>query len=46
MTEADRKKRKKKKQQSILMAEIGKIVEKCVTATVDTALEDIFKEWK
>ena len=38
--------KKKKKQQSVLMAEIGKIVEKSLKATVDKALDDIFKDWK
>lgn len=46
MTEAERKKKKKKKQQSILMAEIGKIIEKSLKTTVDKALDDIFKDWK
>lgn len=46
MMEAERKKKKKKKQQSILMTEISKIVEKSLKATVDKALDDIFKDWK
>lgn len=46
MTQAERKKKNKKKQQSILMAEISKIVEKSLKATVDKALDDIFKDWK
>ena len=46
MTASDRKKKKKKKQESVLMAEIGKIVEKSLKATVDKALDDIFKDWK
>ena len=45
MTEAERKK-KKKKQQSIIQAQINKIVEKSLKATVDQALKEIFKDWK
>lgn len=45
MTEAERKK-KKKKQQSIIQAQINKIVEKSLKATVDQALNEIFKDWK
>ena len=45
MTEAERKK-KKKKQQSIVQAQINKIVEKSLKATVDQALDEIFKDWK
>ena len=45
MTEAERKK-KKKKQQSILQAEINKIIEKSLQAAVDQAMDEIFKDWK
>ena len=45
MTEQERKK-KKKKQQSILQAEINKIIEKSLQAAVDQALDEIFKDWK
>ena len=45
MTEAERKK-KKKKQQSIIQTQINKIVEKSLKATVDQALNEIFKDWK
>ena len=45
MTEAERKK-KKKKQQSIIQAQINEIVEKSLKATVDQALNEIFKDWK
>ena len=45
MTEAERKK-KKKKQQSIIQAQINKIVEKSLKATVDQVLKEIFKDWK
>ena len=44
MTEAERK--KKKKQQSIIQAQINKIIEKSLKATVDQALDEIFKDWK
>ena len=45
MTEAERKK-KKKKQQSIIQAQINKIIEKSLKATVEQALDEIFKDWK
>ena len=45
MTEAERKK-KKKKQQSIIQTQINKIIEKSLKATVDQALDEIFKDWK
>ena len=45
MTEAERKK-KKKKQHSIIQAQINKIIEKSLKATVDQALDEIFKDWK
>ena len=45
MTEAERKK-KKKKQQSIIQAQLNKIIEKSLKATVDQALNEIFKDWK
>lgn len=45
MTEAERKK-KKKKHQSIIQAQINKIIEKSLKATVDQALDEIFKDWK
>lgn len=45
MTEAERKK-KKKKQQSIIQAELNKIVEQSLKKTIDKALDDIFKDWK
>lgn len=45
MTEQERKK-KKKKQQSILQAQINKIVEQSLKVAIDKALDDIFKDWK
>ena len=45
MTEQERKK-KKKKQQSIIQAELNRIVEKSLKATIDKAMDDIFKDWK
>lgn len=46
MTEAERKKKKKKKQQSILQAELNKIVEKSLKTAIDKAMDEIFKDWK
>ena len=45
MTEQERKK-KKKKQQSILEAEIFKIIEKSMQEALNKAMDDIFKDWK
>ena len=45
MTEQERKK-KKKKQQSILQAQINKIVEQSLKVAIDKALDGIFKDWK
>ena len=45
MTVQERKK-KKKKQQSILQAQINKIVEQSLKVAIDKALDDIFKDWK
>ena len=45
MTEQERKK-KKKKQQSIIQAELNRIVEKRLKAAIDKAMDDIFKDWK
>ena len=38
--------KKKKKRESILEAEIMKIMEKSMKTAVDKALDDIFKDWK
>ena len=45
MTEQERKK-KKKKQQSIIQAELNRLVEKSLKAAIDKAMDDIFKDWK
>ena len=41
----DREKEKKRKQ-SILQAEVMKIIEKSLKTALDLALDDIFKDWK
>ena len=41
----DREKKKKKKQ-SILEAEVMRIMEKSMKTTLDKALDDILKDWK
>ena len=41
----DREKEKKRKQ-SILQAEVMKIMEKSLKTDLDLALNDIFKDWK
>ena len=38
--------KKKKKRQSILEAELFRIMEKSLKAAMDTALDDLFKDWK
>ena len=40
------KDKKKKKKQSILEAEIMRIMEKSLKTAIDLALDDIFKDWK
>ena len=45
MTEEERNK-KKKKQQSILEAEIFKIIEKSMQEALNKAMDDVFKDWK
>ena len=40
------KEKKKKKKQSILEAEIMRIMEKSLKTAIDLALDDIFKDWK
>ena len=47
MTQSQKdKEKKKKKKQSILEAEIMRIMEKSLKAAIDLALDDIFKDWK
>ncbi len=38
--------KKKKKRQSILEAELFRIMEKSLKTAMDKALDDIFKDWK
>ena len=40
------KEKKKKKKQSILEAEIMRIMEKSLKTAIDMALDDILKDWK
>lgn len=40
------KDKKKKKKQSILEAEIMRIMQKSLKTALDMALDDIFKDWK
>ena len=44
-TQKDKEKKKKKKQ-SILEAEIMRIMQKSLKTALDLALDDIFKDWK
>lgn len=44
-TQKDKEKKKKKKQ-SILEAEIMRIMEKSLKTAIDLALDDILKDWK
>ena len=47
MTQSQKdKEKKKKKKQSILEAEVMKIMEKSLKTALDLALDDIFKDWK
>jgi uncharacterized protein YpiB (UPF0302 family) len=47
MTQSQKDKEKKKKnKQSILEAEIMRIMEKSLKTAIDLALDDIFKDWK
>lgn len=47
MTQSQKdKEKKKKKKQSILEAEIMRIMEKSMKTAIDLALDDIFKDWK
>ena len=40
------KEKEKKRKQSILEAEVMKIMEKSLKTALDLALNDIFKDWK
>ena len=47
MTQSQKdKEKKKKKKQSILEAEVMRIMEKSLKTAIDLALDDILKEWK
>ena len=47
MTQSQKdKEKKKKKKQSILEAEVMRIMEKSLKTAIDLALDDIFKDWK
>ena len=46
MPQRKKEKEKKKKKQSILEAEIMRIMEKSLKTAIDLALDDIFKDWK
>ena len=47
MTQSQKEReKKKKKRESILEAEIMKIMEKSMKTALDKALDDIFKDWK
>ena len=47
MTQSQKdKEKKKKKKQSILEAEIMRIMEKSLKTALDKALDDMFKDWK
>ena len=47
MTQSQKEReKKKKKRESILEAEIMKIMEKSMKTALDKALDDIFKGWK
>ena len=47
MTQSQKdKEKKKKKRQSILEAEIMRIMEKSLKTALDKAMDDIFKDWK
>ena len=45
-SQKDREKKKKKKKQSILEAEIMRIMEKSLKTALDLALDDILKDFK
>ena len=42
----DKDREKKKKKQSILEAEVMRIMEKSMKTALDKALDDILKDWK
>ena len=46
MSSQKEKDKKKKKRQSLLEAELFRIMEKSLKAATDKALDDIFRDWK
>lgn len=46
MSSQKEKDKKKKKRQSLLEAELFRIMEKSLKVAMDKALDDIFKDWK
>ncbi|MCF2595301.1 hypothetical protein [Pseudoflavonifractor phocaeensis] len=46
MSSQKEKDKKKKKRQSLLEAELFRIMEKSLKVAMDKALDDIFRDWK
>ena len=46
MSDKKKDKDKKKKKQSVLEAEIFRVMEKSLKSAMEVALDDIFKDWK
>ena len=46
MSSQNEKDKKKKKRQSLLEAELFRIMEKSLKVAMDKALDDIFRDWK
>ena len=46
MSSQKEKDKKKKKRQSLLEAELFRIMEKSLKGAMDKALDDIFRDWK
>ena len=46
MSSQKEKDKKKKKRQSLLEAELFRIIEKSLKVAMDKALDDIFRDWK
>ena len=42
----NKERQKKKKEESVLEKEFYRFAENCLQACVDTAIDDIFKDWK
>ena len=43
---SDKKKKKRKQQEGLIQKMLDDIVRKSLKATIDQALDDIFKDWK